>query len=97
MTQRIPKWRDTRAMNDRLHLQRVQSDERIAATEALKPLAIPADKRVIGVATTSLPWHELRLDVTLTGGELIIRAGDPTTIYAMEQQAAAMMREAAQS
>jgi hypothetical protein len=95
MSQRTPKWRDRRAMTDRLAQQRTDSDERIDATMMVLPLIIPTGKRVIGVKTSGLPWHELRLDVTLApGGELIIRAGDPRVIYAMSLQASALMQEA---
>lgn len=98
MSQRISKWRDTRAMTVRLTEQRRESDERIDAAEMAKPLTIPAGMRVIGVATTDLPWHAMRIDVTLApSGEVITRAGNPSDIYQMSLQAAAMMQEATQS
>ena len=93
MNQRTPHWRNRRAMTDQLDLQRAESDERIDAGTMALPLTIPPGKRVIGVATTNLPSHETRLDVTLTGGELLIRAGDPSVIYAMSLQASALMRK----
>lgn len=89
---KTPRWRDIRAMNDRLAEQRRQSEERAQATEFLKPLVIPAGKHVIGVITEELPWGEVRLDVTVApDGEMITRAGDPSVIYAMSLQAAALM------
>ena len=90
---KTPRWRDIRAMNDRLDLQRQQSEERIQSAEMIKPLVIPTGKRVIEVTTTELPeWHETRLDVVVVpGAEVITRAGDPSAIYAMSLQAAALM------
>jgi len=90
---KTPKWRDIRAMNDRLAEQRRQSEERTQAAELIKPLVIPTGKRVIEVTTTELPqWHETRLDVVVVPDvEVITRAGDPSVIYAMSLQAAALM------
>lgn len=94
MSQRIPKWRDRRAMTDRLTEQRVQSDERIDAAQMAGPLTIPVGAQIIGVTTTPLLDHRMRLDVTISGGELIIRAGNPSVIYAMSLAASALMQEA---